>query len=108
MNGNAFGLEMKKLFEQRRRHEGNVYFGVALRSTESLHSKEGLHANESASEADSPTSAGMSSVDPVPISPKLPLYREEKCKIENYKEEGTGSTQNTPPVVTEPPSQADG
>src|SRR5258708_34257881 len=30
MNGNAFGLEMKKLFEQKRRNDGRVDYGIGL------------------------------------------------------------------------------
>src|SRR5258708_11507546 len=56
MNGNAFGLEMKKLFEQKRRNDGCVYFGIVLPvdSEPPLPSQaEGLHRPDTPSRAHS-------------------------------------------------------
>ncbi len=100
MNGTAFGLEMKKRFEQKRKNDGLVYSGIALRASE------GLHTSEEASEADLPSSTEEVSVGSVPFSPKLPLYREEKYKKESYKEVGALPTQTPPSSVDKTASEA--
>ncbi len=100
MNGTAFGLEMKKRFEQKRKNDGLVYCGLALRASE------GLHADESPPEADSPPVERGSSVGSVPFSPKLPLYTGENEQKESYKEVSTLPTQPTPSCVDKAPSEA--
>jgi hypothetical protein len=92
MNGNAFGLEMKKLYVQRRRNEGNVYFGIGLPENgvpATLFQDEGLHAHETPSEAVSLPFTEESTVGSVPTFYNFPLY----------KERGTLPTQSIPPSV---------
>ena len=101
MNGTAFGLEMKKRFEQKRKNDGLVYCGIALRASE------GLHADESPSRAASSSSTVEVSVGSVPFSPKLPLYTGENEQKESYKEVSTLPTQPTPSCVDKAPSEAD-
>ncbi len=109
LNGTAFGQEMKKRFEQRRRNDGLVYSGLTLRSAEEACSSpsESLHTSDGPSEADSSSSTEEVSVGSVPFSQKLPLYREEKYKKESYKEMPALPTLPPPSAVAQAPSQAD-
>jgi len=99
MNGTAFGLEMKKRFEQKRKNDGLVYCGIALCASE------GLHADESASRAASPSSTAAVSVGSVPFSQKLPLYTGENEQKESYKEVATLPTLTPPSSVVEAATQ---
>jgi putative DNA primase/helicase len=109
MNGNAFGLEIKKLFEQKRRNDGCVYFGIGLPEdgVPPVPSQvEGLHAPDTPSQADSFPSAGGSRVGSVPTFHNSPLYKEGKIQKEKYQEVGTLPTQSAPPLVANPASDA--
>src|SRR6266702_3778237 len=99
MNGTAFGLEMKKRFEQKRKNDGLVYCGIALCASE------GLHADESASRAASPSSTAEVSVGSVPFSQKLPLYTRENEQKESYKEVAALPTLTPPSSVVEAATQ---
>jgi len=99
MNGTAFGLEMKKRFEQKRKNDGLVYCGIALRASE------GLHADESPSRAASTSSTAEVSVGSVPFSQKLPLYTGENEQKESYKEVATLPTLTPPTSMVEAASQ---
>lgn len=92
MNGAAFGLEMKKVFEQKRNKEGMVYFGIGLLDESNqlvYHLEKEENADKTASEGASSSHQEQAGVGSVPFSPKLPLYREENCKKESFKENGT-------------------
>src|SRR5579875_973267 len=109
MNGNAFGLEMKKLFEQKRRNEGCVYFGIGLLEDgvpDTLFQDEGLHSSETASEESSVPSQEVSNAGSVPSSHNYPYIKDKKVQTESSKEQGTGSTQGTSPTVDETSSEA--
>jgi putative DNA primase/helicase len=89
MNGNAFGLEMKKLFAQKRRNEGNVYLAIGLLEDgvpTPLFQHEGLHSPKTASEGASPPSIDVLSVGSVPISQKVPSIKGGKTQKESYQE----------------------
>jgi putative DNA primase/helicase len=109
LNGNAFGQDMKKRFEQRRRNDGLVYSGIALRSDEEACSppSESLHASENASQADSLASTEEVRVGSVPFFQKPPLYREENVQKESSKEMPALPTLPPPSSVDKAASQAD-
>lgn len=109
MNGNAFGLEMKKLFEQKRRTEGNVYLGIGLPEDgvpTPLLQDEGLHAPRASSEAVSPTNIDGFSVGSVPTSQKLPYIKGVIMQKESYKELGTLPTLSSTSTVDTAASEA--
>jgi putative DNA primase/helicase len=108
MNGNAFGLEMKRLFAQKRRNEGNVYHGIGLLEDgvpTPLFQDEGLHSPKTPSEAASPPFIDVLSVGSVPISQKVPSIKGDKTQKESYQELPTPSTLSTSISVGEAASE---
>ncbi len=92
MNGNTFGLEMKKLYAQKRANEGNVYCGIGLLDTSVPRvypQDEDLHTDEAASEGVSSTPECEGSVGSVPTFRKVPYRETQKVQKESLQEVDT-------------------
>jgi len=109
MNGNAFGLEMKKVFEQKRKADGVCYVGIGLSENGDpamYPQKEGQGMSETSPQAVLSPVSEQENVGSVPTSQKLPLYREEILQKDSYKEVGTLPTYIPPLSVDKAASEA--
>jgi putative DNA primase/helicase len=111
INGNAFGLEMKKRFRLKHRKDGNCYTGIGLNASlwdESLHLSEEQLSAESSSQADLLPLASNGGEGSEAISPKPPLYKGEKMQRETYKEVASPPSPVASLQAVQSASEADG